>query len=76
MHDFTSVVYQTHHLVSAEEQEPFCGEDPRKAGIYETYKVGRPEVGYPWAWQFHSVHWDSIVETVNSHDCDPQAFIE
>ena len=76
MRDFTSVVYQTHRLVSAEEQEPFRGEDPRKAGVYETYKVGRPEVGYPRAWQFLSVHRDGVIETVNSRDCDPQAFIE
>ena len=64
------------HLVSAEEQEPFHGEDPWKAGIYKMYKVGRPEVGYPWAWQFLSVHQDGIIETVKSCDCDPQAFIE
>ena len=76
MRDLPSVVYQTHRLVSAEEQEPFRGEDPRKAGVYEPYKVGRPEVGYPRAWQFLSVHRDGVVETVNSRDCDPQAFIE
>ena len=63
-------------LVSAEEQEPFHGEDPRKAGVYEMYKVGRPEVGYPRAWQFLSVYRDGIVKTVNSCDCDPQAFIK
>ena len=65
MRHFTSVVYQTHHLVSAEDQEPFRGEDPRKAGVYETR-----------AWQFLSVHQDGVIETVNSRDCDPQAFIE
>ena len=64
------------HLVSAEEREAFRGDDPRKAGVYEPYKVGRPKVGYPRAWQFLSVHRDSIVETINSRDCDPQAFIK
>ena len=64
------------YLVSAEEQEPLHGEDPQKAGIYEMYKVGRPKVGYPWAWQFLSVYRDGIVESINSSDCDPQAFIE
>ena len=76
MHDFTSVVYQTHCRVPAEAQGPFHGEDPRKAGIYETKQVSRPEVGYPQAWQFLSVYQDGIIETINSHDCDPQAFIE
>ena len=64
------------HLVSAEERETFRGDDPRKAGVYEMYKVGRPEVGYPRAWQFLSVHRDDVIESVNSHDCDPQAFIK
>ena len=63
-------------LVSAEEQEAFHGDDPWKAGVYEPYKVGRPEVGYPRMWQFLSVHQDGIIKTVNSCDCDPQAFIE
>ena len=72
MHDFTSVVYQTHCLVSAEEQEPFHGKDPWKAGIYKMYKVSRPKVGYLQAWQFLSVHWDGVIKTVNSCDCDPQ----
>ena len=65
-----------HRLVSAEALEPFHGKDPWKTGVYEMYKVGRPKVGYPWAWQFLSVHQDGVVETVNSRDCDPQAFIE
>ena len=64
------------YLIPAEERETFHGDDPRKAGVYEMYKVGRPKVGYPWVWQFLSVHRDGIVESVNSHDCDPQAFIE
>ena len=64
------------HLVSAKEREAFCGEDPWKAGVYEPYKVGRPEVVYPQAWQFLSVHQDGVVKTINSHDCDPQAFIK
>ena len=76
MRDFTSVVYQTQHLVPAEAQGPFHGEDMWKAGDYETYKVGRPKVGYPWAWQFLSVHRDGIIKTVNSRDCDPQTFIK
>ena len=76
MCNFTSVVYQTHHLVPAEAQEPFRGDDPWKAGVYEMKQVSRPEVGYPWAWQFLSVHWDGIIKAVNSRDCDPQAFIE
>ena len=63
-------------LVSAEEREAFCGDDPWKAGVYEPYKVGRPEVGYPRAWQFLSVHRNGVIEAVNSRDCDPQAFIE
>ena len=76
MCDFTSVVYQTHCLVPAEAQEPFCGEDPRKAGIYETGKVGRPEVGYLQAYQFLSGHQDGVIETIHSRVCYPQAFIE
>ena len=40
------------------------------------YKVSRPKVGYPWAWQFPSVYWDDIIKTINSRDCDSQAFIK
>ena len=63
-------------LVSAEEQEAYHGDNPRKAGDYKPYKVGRPKVGYPRVWQFLSVYRDGVVETINSSDCDPQAFIE
>ena len=69
--------FWTHFLlIPAKEREAFRGNNPRKAGVYETYKVSRPEVGYLRVWQFLSVHRDGVIKSVNSRDCDPQAFIE